>query len=431
MNGRIIALAVSVAVAVPVTVPSAAAPGGTDAQAAPSQLADGSRNSLQLPGVRRVGRIAESSFGIHSYAGAPGLSAGTFRLACAPTWNKVQLTEKTFNWASVDDMLNRVRSYGYSDVLFSFCGTPGWAAKKPLPRPDVQPYWGKYGSAAPAKMTYWRDFVTKFVARYHSRISAYEVWNEATSPYLWQGTPAEMAQMTRILHDVVRSLDPTADVVSANSQTVEQSAWFNSFFPKYMRALATRGWPVDAVSIHTYAGAPDTTPAEGLRKRVVSLREVVAAMKKARVPSRIELWDTETNYLGRARSRSYQQALVARTYLDSWRFGVTRTYWYMWTKERNSWLGVQMRRGAPGVQAYNTLASWTRNATFRGCLQKKGYQSCRFTRGGHRFAVAYTDGIKPVRAKVKGKVRVCRVNGGKCFSARKRVRVTFLPVRIA
>lgn len=96
-------------------------------------------------------------------------------------------------------MLNRVNAYGYDDILFSFCGTPGSAAKKPLTRPDVQPYWGKYGSAAPAKMSYWRDYVTKFVARFGPRIAAYEVSNEATSPYLWQGTPAEMAAMTRIL----------------------------------------------------------------------------------------------------------------------------------------------------------------------------------------------------------------------------------------
>lgn len=64
-------------------------------------------------------------------------------------------------------------------------------------------------------------------------------------------------------------------------------------------------------------------------------------------------------------------------------------------------------------------------------IQKRGCQSCRFTRGGKRFAIAYTDGLQARTAKVKGKVLVCRVAGGSCTKARKKVRLSFVQVRIS
>jgi len=390
-----------------------------------------SRNSLRIPGVRAIGNVSPQSFGIHSYTTDPLVSAGAFRLNCAPRWNQLHVGPGKFKWGAMEDLLSRSERFGIKNVLFTFCGTPTWAARKPLPRPDVIPYWGKYGSAAPANMSSWREFVNAFVIRFGSRISAYEAWNEATSPYLWQGSAAEMAEMTKILPDAVRAHDPTGIVVSADSQTAEQSAWFNSFFPAYMKQLARRGWPVDAVSIHTYAGAPDTDPAVGIVKRASVLQGIVAAMRKAKVPRRVQLWDTETNYLGKAKSRRMQQALIARTYLDSWRFGVERTYWYMWQDRTDKWLGVQMKRGATSVPTYNTLARWTVGARFSGCVDKYGAQLCRFKKSGRKFTIAYTSGLAKRTLPLRGKATVCDVHNDRCSKERRSLRLTIRPVKIS
>ena len=178
-------------------------------------------------------------------------------------------------------------------------------------------------------MDAWRQFVRAFVSRYADRISAYETWNEATSPYLWQGKPDEMAQMTKILHTAVQELDPTAKVVSANSQMGEQPAWFDSFFPRYMRGLASRGWPVDALSVHTYSGNP--AHSDALLRRPEELDHFVESVSTQGVPRARRVLGHRDELPRGGRSRT-QQALVARSFLDSWRHGIRRTYWYMWVR---------------------------------------------------------------------------------------------------
>lgn len=378
---------------------------------------------------RRVGKLVPGDFGMHSYQGKPGVSAGSYRHNCYPLWRTMNPARGEYDWKTADQIIAESRAMGFTDIMFSFCGTPEWAAKGPVAVPERE-YWGKYATAAPKDMADWRTFLRAFVSRYSGQISKYETWNEATAKYLWQGTPDEMAEMTKILYEVVRDLDPTAKVVSANSQMGEQPAWFRSFFPKYMAALAARGWPVDVVAIHSYAGHPDKiTPAEGVVKRAKVLGEFVRAAKKAGVPDRVQFWDTETNYLGKADPR-LQQAMVLRTYLDSWRHGFKRTYWYMWVKEPYEWLGIQMMDGAPGVVAYNTLMSWTVGSKFKGCGVDKALRVCEFTRGGKTFQIAYAAQYAgKQRMKFPAATTVCEPTGAACRTT-KRTTVTYLPVKI-
>lgn len=378
---------------------------------------------------RRVGKIAPGDFGMHSYQGKPGVPAGSYRHNCYPLWRTMNPAPGVYDWEKADKIIVESRDMGFTDIMFSFCGTPKWAAKGPVAMPERE-YWGEYATAAPKDMGDWRTFLRAFVSRYSGQISKYETWNEATAKYLWQGTPDEMAEMTKILYDVVGELDPTAKVVSANSQMGEQPAWFRSFFPKYMAGLAARGWPVDVVAIHSYAGHPDKIPpAEGVVKRAAVLGEFVRAAKKAGVPDRVQFWDTETNYLGKADPR-LQQAMVLRTHLDSWRHGFKRTYWYMWVRETYPWLGIQMMDGAPGVVAYTTLVSWTVGSTFKGCGLDGKLRVCEFTRGGRSFRIAYAAEYTGKQVmKFPGPTSVCEPTGAACRTTKKAT-VTYLPVKI-
>ena len=378
---------------------------------------------------RRVGKLVPGDFGMHSYQGKPGVPAGSYRHNCYPLWRTMNPAPGVYDWEDADQIIAESRAMGFTDVMFSFCGTPEWAAKGPVAMPERE-YWGKYATAAPKDMGDWRTFLRAFVSRYSGQISTYEAWNEATAKYLWQGTPDEMAEMTEILYEVVADLDPTARVVSANSQMGEQPAWFRSFFPRYMAALAARNWPVDVVAIHSYAGHPDKIPpAEGVVKRAAVLGEFVRAAKKAGIPDRVQFWDTETNYLGKADPR-LQQAMVLRTYLDSWRNGFKRTYWYMWVKEAYPWLGIQMMDGAPGVVAYTTLMSWTVGSTFKGCGVDGALRVCEFVRGGKTFRIAYAVQYSGKQVmKLPTATTVCEPTGAACRTT-KRATVTYLPVKI-
>lgn len=386
-----------------------------------------SSNSRRIPGVRPLNRITAQDFGIHSYVGKPAVPAGSIRLQCAPLWSELNPAPGKYNWRMMGFWLSHIRPTGITDLQFSICGTPAWAAK-PIPHPEVKVYWGV---SAPKQMSYWRDFVTQLVKHYGSVISVYEAWNEATSPYQWQGTPGELATMTKILKEVVDEYDPTGTVLAANVQTAEQSGWYNSFFPAYLKALRARGWPVDAITIHTYAGGPTTTANQALAKRPEVLTNVLRMVERYDMPMRVGIWDTETNYLGPTRSGRWSQAYLARTYLDSWRFGVRRTYWYTWTLSPDQWLGVDLTPHSAARSAFTTLAGWTVGARFKGCIGKAGVQQCRFSRAGSSFAIAYSDTMTAHRIRLKRKATVCPVSGGSCSRVKKSLKVGYLPVRIS
>lgn len=415
------------------------APASIQPESAPPLTADGgsrkwlsarqsrSGNSLAMPGVRSLGRITAKDFGIHSYVGKPLVPAGSIRLQCAPLWQELNPAPGKYKWQMMGFWLSHVRPTGITDLQFSICGTPAWASK-PLPHPEVDTYWG---AGAPKQMSYWRTFVTELVKRFGHEISVYEAWNEATSPYQWQGTAAELATMTQILDEVVDRYDPTATVLAANVQTAEQSAWFNSFFPAYMKELKARGWPVDAITIHTYAGGATTTRNQALAKRPEVLTNVLRYVQRYDMPRRVGIWDTETNYLGPTRSARWSQAYLARTYLDSWRFGVRRTYWYTWTLKPYDWLGVDLTPRSAARSAFTTLVGWTVGAKFKGCVGRSGVQQCRFTRSGRSFTIAYSDTMRAHRIALKGKKTVCPVGGGSCKRVKKSLKVDYLPVRIS
>ena len=46
------------------------------------------------------------------------------------------------------------------------------------------------------------------------------------------------------------------------------------------------------------------------------------------------------------------------TFLDGWRTGVRRPYWYLWSADYYSFPGIQMRIGDASTAALNTLGDW-------------------------------------------------------------------------
>jgi len=307
--------------------------------------------------------VPDVSFGMHvpqiANGERPNANIGSIRLWDAGVaWGQVQQKKNLFWWNGMDAAIASANAQGMS-ITYVLGSTPKWAQKK-APK-GRYPYSGT-GAANP-KSKDWKRWVRTVVQRYGASIDAYQIWNEANLKDFYDGTPKQMAQLTRDAYRIIKQYDPTAKVVAASS-TVRLEARYKKFFPKYVKQLRKYGWPVDALAVHTYPKGSDT-PADRLRL----VDRVVNDLNKIGVPDRIELWDTEVNYgirgPGKIKGNSIDGPLAAdwaaSTFLDSILTGIDRTYWYYWYRPDGR-LGVILDNTPVGVTlgalGYQTAYDW-------------------------------------------------------------------------
>ena len=292
---------------------------GSDAPAAsaPSATAAVAEKVTPLPQGKPF-EVDDTVFTIHSFHSNPETKSTNFRMACFPLWSQTEPKKGKYDWKLFDEDLIKQALYGATELIHAFCGTPEWAAGKV--RDPSQEVFGPGTTAAPKKMSDFQDYVTTVVRRYKGQIGAYEVWNEATSPQFFQGTPQQMAEMTSIVKKVVAKEDPDAIVTSASLQT-HRDDYYEGFAVPYLKALAKRDWPVDVYNGHFYPPGKGG-PAER-RERIASFRRTLDKLDAPNKP----LWDTEVNYYteltgGEPDGRitgDKAAAWAVRTYLDGWR----------------------------------------------------------------------------------------------------------------
>lgn len=383
-------------------------------------------------------KISKTTFGMHSFQQGPGLSSkakGSLRLNFSPSWRDLNPSKGTYRWDLMDGVVANAKAWGYSDLLYVFAITPQWAASgKTIPGLGGRQICPQCAEA-PASMSDYKTFVTEVVKRYGSQIDAYQAWNEITSPQFWQGTAKQMAKMTQILNSVVNKYDRSATVVSGSVQTHAQ-AYYDRVAPAYFAAMKSKGWPTDVVAGHFYPlakGGPDQR-----MKQIAMFQRDVDRYGGGRK----DQWDTEANFWttipnstppnpdGRVRGKK-AATWVARNYLDTWRTGLKRSYWYMWTvgDQDLGFPGIQMRSDlAPAREAYDTLAGWTVGSRFNGCTTKGKLVTCTFKKGG-TFQIAFTTKGKAT-AKFSGSKSVTPVFGGGTVTANGSTKVGTMPVRI-
>ncbi len=198
-------------------------------------------------------------------------------------------------------------------ITYVLGSTPKWAQKK-APKGNY-PYGGT-GSANP-DMDVWKKWVKTVVQRYGASIDAYQIWNEANLSDFYDGSPKQMAKLTKEAYKIIRKYDPSAKVVAASS-TVRLTKSYNRFFPEYLKQLKKQKWPVDAIAVHTYPPGKDT-PGDRLKL----LDKVVKDMKKEG-PVAYRTVGYRVNYGIKGPGRSKGQKITggaadwtASTFLDS------------------------------------------------------------------------------------------------------------------
>ncbi|MEI2715427.1 MAG: hypothetical protein V9E98_00240 [Candidatus Nanopelagicales bacterium] len=329
---------------------------------------------------------------MHSFHADPETKSGNLRMNCAPLWRAVEKKKGQYDWPLFDLTVAAHQEYGGEYLVYSFCGTPKWAAGK-VKDPSVEVF-GPKSSAPPKNMQDYEDYVRAVVKRYKGKIQAYEVWNEGSSPQFFQGTPGQLTEMTKILRKVVNEEDPKAIVTMSSMQTHRQD-YLDGFVTAYLEDLKQAGWPFDVYNGHFYP--PGETGPATRREQISKFREMLADMG---APKGKPLWDTEVNYFvgvpgGEPNGRitgDRAAAWAVRTYLDGWRLDVPRNYWYFATKQYDAFPGIQTRPGDPATIGLATFADWVRGTRFNGCEQKGELVRCAFIKDGkenfHRVGAA-------------------------------------------
>ena len=337
-------------------------------------------------------------FGLHVPRIADGVTPtvtyGSVRLwDSGVSWGQVEQSRGKYWWTGLDKAVANANAQS-AEILFVLGSTPRWAAANK----SQGTYPNKGAASNPRNLSDWRRWVTKVVTRHGDSINAYQIWNEANLKTFWQGTPRQMAILTKQAHRIIRRLDPTAKVVAA-STSVRLASAFNRFYPAYLAELRRLNWPVNVFAIHSY-GPSTAIPA--VRAKYISLTR--AALKKAKAPRR-PLWDTEVNYGIAGPGSKYPDkdidgwqasAFISQTYLDSLRLGVARTYWYAWLPRTNL-LGITMFNGTLAATAFQTTHDWVSGATvacsntpLRTCYVDKGGVPSQIVWRSKGVAVPYT-----------------------------------------
>ena len=331
-----------------------------------------------------VGMHIEGVEGGAAWASAP---FGALRLWDNGTgWSQIETAKGEFKWDNLEGALTNATSKGMTDILYVLGTTPEWAAKEV--NPDDYPQPG--AASAPANMEDWDAWVTEVVTKFGDRISAYQIWNEANLENFYNGTPAEMAEMTKRAYDIIKANDPDALVVSASPST-RLARSFDRFFPEYMAELEKLDWPIDVYAFHTYPDGAGDPADRGLL--IQKFKDAVAAAGGPELP----IWDTEVNYgiagpgdiPGQEITGARAAGFVVRTYIDDLRYGVDRSYWYIWSLKPLEFLGIQAFAGSDAEQGFFALDNWVTGALFDGCTEEGNVVTCDFNRDGTSWIVAW------------------------------------------
>ncbi|MHB1067592.1 MAG: hypothetical protein ACYC2Z_09250, partial [Candidatus Nanopelagicales bacterium] len=201
--GNALAVAVAAAMALAACTSGAtssdASSGSAPATASPSPSATPSASPSTTPtpvatpsgpGVGTV--VPAQSIGLHVAGVQEGawpdrnVPIGSLRLWDAGTnWSQVEAVKGVYDWVALDTALKTAERNGIDDVLLVLGGTPTWNASRV--RPGDYPVPG--AASAPRSLAAWDAFVSAVVKRYAGRITAYQVWNEASLAMFWNGTP--------------------------------------------------------------------------------------------------------------------------------------------------------------------------------------------------------------------------------------------------
>ena len=388
---------------------------------------------LAVPATAEAKTIDPAQFGLHVEtlgAGvAPQIGVKAVRLwDTGARWDQIEPARGEYNWGPLDRAVGAAEAAGATEILYVLGSTPSWAAST---FSEVDLY-GSGTASFPKKSKYYLSFARAVAKRYKGRITSYQIWNEANTRSFYNGGKYDgwikLAALTKAASKAIRKVDRSAQIVAASSTVIPTPKFqTESFFFRYLRELKRQKAQFDAISVHLYP----VNPRQGPDARVASIEAVRRVMRT--VGLKKQLWDTEVNY-GDRRTATNQvvpkpkkaATYVARTYLDSARYDLARTFWYGWDIDV---LGISMTNpdgsSTRAGQAFLTMSDWLSGQTWKGCRTSGGVTTCRV--GSAR--VLYASGKRTVKRPAGVKTK-CTLSG-KCSPAPASIKVSSAPIRLS
>jgi hypothetical protein len=281
----------------------------------------------------------------------PGTNAATFRTWDTVNWAQIEPTKGAYNWAVLDAVVAQAQSKN-GDVILTLGQTPRWAS----PFPDKQSIYGMGASYPPSNVADWTDFVRAVAARYGSKISYYEIWNEPNDPLFGKGTIAQLVELTKATRETLNAVLPSAKVITPAAYSV---GWLNGFL------AAGGGQWSDVVGYHIYREKPEDD--------AITLANVRIVMADYGITQ--PLWLTEGGTGTPTTAENDQAALLARKFLVEFGWGARRFAWYSWgTGIDISGPTVQqgsLKTNAAG-RAMGRLVDWMTGSTITGASNTNG-----------------------------------------------------------
>jgi hypothetical protein len=366
---------------------------GSQANAAaptPGPAADGSTVTYTNYGSPTGAAIPASLFGMHAPPDSgyvPSVKYGYLRLwDSAVSWADLQPAAGTYTWGKLDDALRFAQKARVS-VMYVLGRTPQWA------RPDGQK---DDVAAPPADASTAGAFISALCQHVKAAglpaITSYEAWNEGNLKSYWTGTPEQLAAVTTSVYDAVKGCEPSSQVLAASGAMRLANPVKTAYVP-YLQALGKLGWPIDGYTVHDY---PDGK--SGPNERVTLLATFKGALSNAGAPVK-PVYDTELNYglagpspiPGRQITGDEAMGAISRAYIDSVRYGIDSTFWYLWTGGNYDLLGIQLHSATTDTKdAYNSTYTWLVGSRVQRCQDFGTVSACQFSGGGTNFTLLWT-----------------------------------------
>ena len=391
---------------------------------APADVATSGSDVTRTTQVRHhradVVRVPRTFFGIHdgSQQAYGRIPFGSIRLWDAQvTWRQVETAPGVYDWSRLDSLVSAAQAH-HVQVTLVLAMTPSfYADAATLPPSDLS----HYADYVRAVMTRYRDFNGR------RGIAAYQVWNEANISTFWTGTPGQLAELTRTVHDVGAEVDPQATIVAPSFavRLPYQRQWLSDYESQVIDGVPVwRYYDANALSLYPMptSGHRTAGPEDAMRL----LGRARHRLAQAGVPVRKPLWASEINYGVRSGtpgqlaaqpiSRHHQVANVIRTYLLGAAHGLARVFWYRYDWGElpaasgggtlgNTLLAVpgQPDRVTAAGRALATAADWLHGRL----IGRHGRRPCAQQRSGlYTCVIRYRGGVRRIYWNPRHRERV-------------------------
>jgi hypothetical protein len=307
----------------------------------------------------------------------PPLTFGTTRTwdtYPAVDWAAANPAAGQYNFAPLNSYIATNISRGIQ-ILYTFGKTPHWISTAPNAAGPYGP-----GECAPPAISAWDQYVTAVVTNAAGHIKYWELWNEPDQADSYCGDLATMVTMAQHAYRIIKSIDPSAMVLSPAATGRTGAKWLDSFIKA--GGLHT----FDIAAFHGYDGVQ----AELITATVDAYRLVLSRHNLSATP----LWDTEGSWgSDNIGDDAHRAAFLSKFFVLQWSKNVDRVLWYAYDGDPKWGRLIDTKNNlSPAGVAYRETYKWIVGATLtQPCAQDhNGTWTCSLTRpAGYKAQIVW------------------------------------------